>query len=188
MPSCLVYYGTSEGQTKKIAMRVAEHLRARGVTVDVVESPADVDPSRFDAVVIGDSIHIGRHHRHVLKFIQAHRTILEAIPTAFFSVCLGIASKNESDRENARHFIDDMVERTGWRPDRVAVFAGALKYSRYGLLTRFIMKKISASEGQSTDTKRDYEYTDWDAVAAFSTEFAEVLAAHGKATPAQAVR
>ncbi len=34
-------------------------------------------------------------------------------------------------------------------------------------LIRFVMKRIARSEGASTDTSRDYEYTDWSAVARF---------------------
>lgn len=172
MPSCLVYYGTSEGQTKKIADRLAEHLGARGIEVEVVESPSDVDPSEFDAVIVGDSIHLGHHHRHVLKFIERHRAILASRPSAFFSVCLAINSKNEEDRAAARGFVDDMTRKTGWKAEHTAVFAGALQYSKYGLLTRFIMKRIAKAEGASTDTSHDYEYTDWASV----TELADTVA------------
>lgn len=183
MSSCLVYYGTSEGQTRTIAARVAERLEARGIRVELAESPADVDPAQYDAVIIGDSIHIGRHHRRVLKFIEAHRAALEARPTAFFSVCLGVNSKNEADRKRAHAFVDDMIARTGWTPTHTISFAGALKYTQYGLLTRFVMKRIAAAEGGSTDTTRDHDYTDWDAVAAFTDAFADLLAAK----PASAV-
>jgi menaquinone-dependent protoporphyrinogen oxidase len=176
MSTCLVYYGTSEGHTRTIAARVAERLEARGIDVELAESPADVDPAEYDAVIIGDSIHIGRHHRRVLKFIRAHRAALDARPTAFFSVCLAVNSKNEADRKRAHAFVDDMIARTGWKPTRTTSFAGALKYTQYGLLTRFVMKRIAAAEGGSTDTTRDHDYTDWDAVAAFADAFAELLA------------
>ena len=175
MSSCLVYFGTSEGQTAKIAGAVAEHLGGRGIAVEVVEAPGEVDPSRFDAIVIGDSIHIGHYHRKVLAFIREHGEALRSKRSAFFSVCLGASSKNDEDRQRARAAVDDMMDKTGWTPDAVAVFAGALQYSKYGLLTRFIMKKIAAAEGLATDTSRDYEYTDWGSVAEFSGAVADRL-------------
>jgi len=48
-----------------------------------------------------------------------------------------------------------------------------LRYSRYDPITRWIMKKIAAKEGGPTDTSRDYELTDWEAV----DHFAEKLTA-----------
>ena len=175
MSSCLVYYGSSEGQTRKIAGRIAERLGARGIEVEVVESPAAVDPARFDAVIVGDSIHIGRYHRRVLKFIRAHRAVLAAKPSAFFSVCLAVNSKNAVDRERAHAFVDDMVASTGWTPGVSTSFAGALKYTHYGWLTRLVMKRIAAAEGGCTDTSRDHEYTDWATVLAFADAFADEL-------------
>ena len=175
MPSCLVYFGTSEGQTAKISEELAKHLRERGLEVEVAESPAEVDLARFDAVVIGDSVHIGHFHRKVVKFITKHLASLQAKRSAFFSVCLGISSENPEDRDRARAVVDDMIEHTGWHPDHVATFAGALKFSEYGLLTRFIMKKIAAHEGLAIDTSRDYEYTDWASVADFADQFADEL-------------
>ncbi len=177
MSTCLVYYATSDGQTAKIARRIAERLGIHGIAVEVAEAPADVDPARFDAVLVGDSIHIGHYHRKMMKFLRRRRDALAGRPSGFFSVCLGIASKNEEDRTRARGFVDAMVEETGWHPDRVAVFAGATAYTRYGPLTRWVMKRIAEREGGSTDTTRDHEYTDWSAVDAFADAFADDLVA-----------
>ena len=177
MSTCLVYYATSEGQTTKIARRIANRLATHGIEVEVVEAPADVDPARFDAVLVGDSIHIGHYHREMMKFLRKRREGLVDRPTGFFSVCLSIASKNEEDRAAARGFVERMIADTGWHPDRVAVFAGTCAYTHYGPLTRWVMKRIAAKEGASTDTSRDHEYTDWSAVDEFADEFADDLAA-----------
>ena len=39
--------------------------------------------------------------------------------------------------------------------------AGALLYTRYNPLVRFVMRRISRANGGPTDTSRDYEFTDW---------------------------
>ena len=54
----------------------------------------------------------------------------------------------------------------------VAVVAGALPYTRYSPLTRWMMRRIVAKAKGDTDTSRDYEYTDWEAVRRFAGEFA----------------
>ena len=53
--------------------------------------------------------------------------------------------------------------------------AGALLYTRYNFLVRFVMRQITKAEGGDTDTSRDYEYTDWDAVDRFAEAFARQL-------------
>ena len=73
------------------------------------------------------------------------------------------------------------LEQAQWRPDHVELIAGALLYTKYNFLKRFLMRRISGSEGGDTDTSRDYEYTDWAAVERFAEMFAREVAA--KATP-----
>ena len=68
--------------------------------------------------------------------------------------------------------IDRFVKETGWRPARVFPVAGALAYTRYNVLVRFVMKRIARKAGAPTDTTRDHELTDWRDV----DRFAAVLA------------
>jgi len=42
--------------------------------------------------------------------------------------------------------------------------AGALSYTKYNFLVRFVMKRIAKAQGASTDTSRDHELTDWEAL------------------------
>ncbi len=175
MPNSLIYYGTSEGQTAKVAQRIADRLREREIEVDLVEAPET--PGRplqeYAAILVGDSIHASGYHRPVLKFIRDNHDVIDQRPDGFFSVCLAAASKNPEERAKAKVFVDEMLEQTRWHPDRVAVFAGALAYSQYGLLKTWIMRRIAKAEGGDTDTSQDYEYTDWDDVDAFADAFAE---------------
>jgi menaquinone-dependent protoporphyrinogen oxidase len=85
----------------------------------------------------------------------------------------------ESDpawRAEAESHVAEFLAATGWRPVTTATFAGALRYPRYGPITRFIMKLISRSHGGPTDTHREYEFTDWMAVARFADQLRELLA------------
>jgi menaquinone-dependent protoporphyrinogen oxidase len=52
----------------------------------------------------------------------------------------------------------------------MALVAGRLAYTQYGFFKRWIMRAIARREGGSTDTTRDHEYTDWDAVTRFADE------------------
>jgi len=179
----LIVYGSLEGQTKKIAEHIAAILAAKGhatTTLSAENLSTDFSLDDFDAAIIGGSIHISKYPKPLLKFVTTHRDSLNKIPGALFTVCMAINSKLPGSREQAMHFGEAFKTQTGWRPALVETFAGAVKYTQYGFITRYIMKRISKHEGGSTDTSRDHEYTDWGGVAHFAEEFAVMLAAAEK--------
>ncbi len=188
MTRILVLYGTTEGQTEKIARRLAETMRKEGCQVEVIDSrrlPAAFSLSSYDAALIGASMHAGGFQRAVRDFVRQHRTELQGIPTGFFSVSLTEAyppGTHPEERAELQRYISRFFEETGWQPQHSARFAGALAYSRYGFFKRQAMKSIARRTGTPTDTSRDYEYTDWQAVARFGKAFASLL----KGTPAGA--
>jgi menaquinone-dependent protoporphyrinogen oxidase len=52
--------------------------------------------------------------------------------------------------------------------DDVEMIAGALRYSKYPLPLRWLMRRIAKQAGGDTDTSRDYEYTDWEQVDGYA--------------------
>lgn len=180
MASVLVLSATGEGQTAKVAGRIAELLETRGhdvTTVDVRRASGELAVEAFDAVLVGSSIHMGSHPGLVREFVRTERNALAERPSGFFQVCLSAASEAPERRAEADRYVEAFVAETGWRPDRTAVFAGALRYSQYGFVKRAMMKRIAAESTGDTDTGRDYEYTDWQAVERFATAFADLVEA-----------
>jgi len=175
MATFLVCYGTSEGQTQTVAGRIASILRRRDhdvTRVDLGAGPPDSPVASFDAVIVGASIHVGKHQPAVTAFVRDHREALAGKPTGFFQLSLSSAVDDETRRAEAANYAEAFVEETGLRPDRIGLFGGALRYSKYGFLKRLMMKRIAAAATGDTDTRRDYEYTDWAEVAAFANDFA----------------
>jgi menaquinone-dependent protoporphyrinogen oxidase len=118
------------------------------------------------------SLHIGKHQPAARRLVVANLARLNAVPSAFFSVSMAAAAKNPVDVESARTIASDFPTAAGWRPDAVECVAGRLAYTQYGFITRWLMKRIARKEGGATDTSRDWEYTDWDAVDRFADAFA----------------
>ncbi len=169
----LLVYGTSYGQTAKIAERIAARLRARGVSVRVArgDSPdAAAGLDEFDAVVVGASLIIGGYQRYIRRFVRAHAAALNGVPSAFFAVSGSEGGDDEDAKADALRVQRRFLDRHGWHPAFTASFAGAVAYTKYGPLVRRIMKRISRRAGGSTDTTRDHEYTDWGRVDAFADE------------------
>ena len=178
MSEILVVYASSEGQTAAIAERIANVLddEGHGVTLVHAAHPPDaLAVSAFDGVLVGASVHKGRHQSSIEAFVREHVDQLNRLPTAFVSVSLTAATPGPEKRVEAREQLQSVLEETGWDPERTQTVAGALAYSEYGLVTRFIMKRIAGREGLDTDTSRDHEYTDWEALDEFAREFAQLV-------------
>jgi len=189
MASVLVVFATREGQTQKVAERIAATLRSSGHAVelrDLERSAPKMDLSGFQAIFVGSPVRAEGYLRPVVRFAREHRAALDRVPSAFFSVGLAVLSKAHDGRAQTLEIVARFVTRTGWHPRRVELVAGALPWSKYGFLVRLVMKRIVRKEGGDTDTSRDYEYTDWPAVDAFAREF--VTAAVRPTPPAPQVQ
>lgn len=192
MANVLIAYATKEGQTGRIATRMAETFRAEGHDVELLDTEqAHVrgELDRFRLVVVGAPIRAREYPRSIVRFAREHRALLERLPSAFFSVGLAVCSRTSDGRAQTLEAVERFVKKTGWRPRRIELIAGALPYSKYDFVTRFVMRRIVAKEGGDTDTSRDYEYTDWQRVADFARELAGeirvtgVSACHSRSGP-----
>jgi menaquinone-dependent protoporphyrinogen oxidase len=177
MPRILLLYATTEGQTGLIAERIARALREKAHSVDLLPAdadPAPLDPAAYDGVMVGASIHYGRHPAYLRTLIRRHRDALAARPSAFFSVSLSAGGPRPKPKA-AQRYLDKFLRQTGWRPQLTATIAGAVRYSLYGPIKRRVMIVFVGLGGGETNTSRDYEYTDWDAVDRFADAYAHRL-------------
>jgi len=175
MTRVLVLYASTHGQTGRIAARIAETI-GPAAELRSIDTASTLAPWEYDAVVVGASVHAGHYQKAVLKWVRANAAALSRMPSAFFSVCLAAADDTEEARASSQHYIDEALEATGWQPRLVTGFAGALQYREYDVFTRLLIKLISKHEGHPTDTSRDHDFTDWDAVERFGAECAELAA------------
>ncbi len=172
----LVAYHSEEGQTAKVAERIVDRLRAGGLSVDGVELEMAPAPVGYDVVVLGDSIHAGRHSRALRRYIGINGPELAQRPAALFQVSLTSASHDDEHDAVAAGLAEALSRDTGLQPAAVGLFAGALRYSRYGRVKRTMMRSIARHDGRDDDTSRDHEYTDWDAVDRFADTVAALVA------------
>jgi len=174
MKRILVLYATREGQTAKVAERLAEHLRAGGAEVSLVDAAntltADaLELERFDRLVFGGSMHAGGLEKELVRFINGHEDELRRRERSLFVVLLSAATKDPALREEWLGDAHRKIEAQLRVPfEHVEMIAGALRYSKYGLLLRWTMRSIARKAGGDTDTSRDYEYTDWDQVERYA--------------------
>ncbi|MCA9836445.1 MAG: menaquinone-dependent protoporphyrinogen IX dehydrogenase [Trueperaceae bacterium] len=184
MAHVLILYATQEGQTRSIAEFIGDILKDEGHTaeVDSVDTPKTL--GSFDAVMIGASIHIGHYPQSLRDFIKKHIKRLNAMPSAFFSVCLTASKTDEEHRALAQNYLDGLFNESDWKPDLSTSFAGALKFTQYGFFKTQLMKAIAKREHLQVDSKHDYSYTSWEKVMRFAMKFVQLL--KKPAAPSQA--
>lgn len=177
MSNILVVYGTNDGHTAKVAAFIADVGRRAGHAVEVVRADSETpDPAAFDGILVGASVRGRRHQKYVRRWIASHRDTLEKKPSAFFQVSLSSTVKDAAHEREAMSVVQRMIADTGWNPARIGLFAGALMYTKYSWMVRLVMWMISKSRGGDTDTSKDYEYTDWAEVEAWTSAFFASLA------------
>ena len=175
MANTLIAYATRHGHTEKVARRVAGVLRARGHSPELVDTDRVnwfPDSPRIRAVLVCAPIIVGGYPRSIVRFVKDHRALLARVPSAFLSVGLAIASRTTDGRADTLRVVETFATRTGWRPTRVELVAGALPYSKYNFFVRLVMRQMAARAGGDVDMSRDYKYTDWAALDRFASEFA----------------
>lgn len=181
MSKILIIYATKYGQTAKIASVLESELRHLGHEAMTAEARAALGQEKaddYDAVLIGAPVYASKYPSPVKKWVKANSAALSWKPNAFFSVCLGILEKeNEAAQRREHEIVQEFLYSVGWKPSLWAIFAGAMPYTKYNWLMRFIMKRIAGKAGGDTDTTQDYEYTDWELVRKLARDLDAAIAA-----------
>lgn len=166
--SILILYSSTDGQTLEICQRIAAMLESHGHAVSLapISSPQEGLES-FDKIVIGARIRYGRHHQDVYEFIEKHLPLLQARPSAFFSVNV-VARKPNKNTPETNPYMRRFLGQIAWRPDALAVFAGKFDYSKYRFLDRQMIRLIMYITHGPTAPDTVADFTDWKKVDAFA--------------------
>jgi len=170
----LIIYGTTEGQTRKIAAWTATHIRERGHQVELLDSAAlasDLKLGAFHAFIIAASVHQTHHQDAITNFVFAHHELLNARPSAFISVSLSAALEDE--KPEAQKYVDRLVSVTGWQPSVTILLGGALRFTEYDYFQEQFVKFVVMKRSRTVGPERDHEFTDWNALADFVDRFLE---------------
>lgn len=173
------FISSRHGQTLKIANYIKQQLEKEAkspVLFEIHEISKTGDRRKVegdsDLVIVGAPIYAKRFPRAMIQWVHANRKALEGKTSAFYSVSLNAVDERPECRVTDDLMLRKFLADTDWTPEFIASLGGALKYRSYNWWIRHLMKRISALSGGPTDTKRDFELTDWSVVK----EFAQALA------------
>jgi menaquinone-dependent protoporphyrinogen oxidase len=164
----LILYGTTEGQTRKIAEAIAKQLKDYGDAVTLIDATGDmseIDVRDYDAAIIAASIHAGQYQASVLHFARANAAWLNRMPSAFVSVSLSAAGTDPEDLKGIADCADRFKNETGWTTPEVHQVAGAFRFTEYDFFKRWVLRLIAWEKKVKIEPGKDVELTNWDALS-----------------------
>lgn len=173
----LVVFATWHGHAREVAKQIAGVAVANGTDAEVREvhdmRSGDSLLQTCDGVIVVGSVHFAVHGHRLRRFVRHRLEKLTQVPSAFVSI--SGASASLDGEEQAGRYVQRFLRATGWKPDMVLLCAGAVRFTSYDPITRAAMKFASRIAGRGSDVSRDYVYTNWPSVHAFTHEFLDVV-------------
>lgn len=180
----LLVYGTTEGQTRKIAEFIANRLRTNGDAVTLTDATGDLDSISVrdhDAAILAGSLHAGEYQKPLAHFARANHAWLNLMPSAFISVSLSAAGTDPEELKGIATCAERFKEATGWTTPEVHQVAGAFRFTEYDFFKRWLMKLIAWEKGVKVEPGRDLDLTNWDALS----ETVDAMRARWSGVPAR---
>jgi menaquinone-dependent protoporphyrinogen oxidase len=145
-PKVLVAYASKHGTTREVAESIARTLGERGLAVEVEEARRVRDITRYDAVVVGGGLYMGKWHADARRLLKRHRGELAAKRLAVFG--MGPDSLEESKVAESRKQLDRALAATPeLEPIAVTIFGGALEPESW----RFPFNRLPAFDARNWD-------------------------------------
>jgi menaquinone-dependent protoporphyrinogen oxidase len=172
-----LFYATRDGQSRRIAERIASRLIERGIHAPphdlAVALPAPLRLAETRPVVVVAAVRYGRHLPEAEQFLATYRALRAPPPLVFLSVNL-TARKPGKNTAEGNVYLRKSIARHRLTPVLALAFAGRLDYSRYGWLDRQAIRFIMMLTGGPTDPKTCVEYTAWNEVDDVALRIAEL--------------
>jgi len=162
-----LFYATRDGQSRRIAERIAGRLMERGIPAlphDLAAAmPAPQKLAEMRLVAVVAAVRYGRHLPEAEHFLAIYRALRAPPPLVLLSVNL-TARKPGKDTAQGNVYLRKSIARHRLTPALALAIAGRLEYPRYGWLDRQAIRFIMLLTGGPTDPKTCVEYTAWNEV------------------------
>lgn len=170
-----LFYATRDGQSRRIAERIAARLHERGITASPRDLAApDLVPEELatcQLLAVVAAVRYGRHLPEAERAFAACRALPWCPPMVLLSVNL-TARKPGRDTVEGNQYLRKSINRHRLRPVLAAAIAGRLDYQRVGWLDRQIIRLIMTLTGGPTDPCSAFEFTDWQVVDGIAAQIA----------------
>lgn len=163
----LVAYASKYGATREIAERIGDVLRQAGVPVDVTPARSDLDLTRYQAVVLGSAVYVGKWQKEAEGFLKANEKSLAAKPVWIFSS--GPTGEGNPVElvggERVPPALQPIIDRI--QPRDVTIFHGNIALDKVNPIEKWAVKSL---------VKKPFgDYRDWGGITTWAGKIAETL-------------
>lgn len=178
-----LFYATRDGQSRRIAERIAGRLAERGIPSRprdlAVALPASHQLAEARLVAVVAAVRYGRPLPESERLLALYRRLSAPPPLVLLSVNL-TARKPGKDSVEGNAYLRKSIARHQLAPVLALALAGRLDYARYRWLDRQLIRFIMKLTGGPTDLKTCIEYTPWHVVDDIALRIAEL---YGRSPP-----
>jgi len=162
----LVTYASKYGATQEIAEEIGQVFSHTGLSTDVLPIKLVSDLSRYQALIIGSAVYIGKWRKEAVRFLKANEKKLSGRSVWLFSS----GPTGEGDPVEILkgwrlpRAIRPIVDRI--KPRGICVFHGDVNVSKLNSIEKSMIKNVEAPVG---------DFRDWDAIRSWANTVAVEL-------------
>ena len=145
--SILIAYASRHGFTKKCAEILAKKLDGNADICDLGSNKPDL--SKYDKVIVGGSVYIGKILKSTARFCAANLDTLKVKKLGLF-IC-GMAGENDAMAQLEANFPKELLAAAAAK----GAFGGEFSFDNMNPLERFMIKKISGSDANQSCLRED---------------------------------
>ncbi len=145
----LIAYGTKHGCTEKCATELSKELDGN-VEIINLKNNNKIDLNKYDSVIIGGSVYIGKIQKEVTEFINSNLNELLKKQIGLF-IC-GMQEEGATlDNEITDNFHPDLLASA----KSVQYFGGEFIFNKMNFMEKIIIKKIIKITSNKSNIKHD---------------------------------
>lgn len=162
----LVAYASKYGSTAGIAEKIGEIMAEQGIDVDVSEVNKVAGLRKYDAIVLGSAVYIGKWRKDAVRFVNVFEKELNEKKVWIFST--GPTGKGDPsvllEGWNMPKNLEPLVKLIA--PEDITIFHGSLDIDKLNGVHRFMIKKVKAPIG---------DFRVWEDIRAWAEKIAHEL-------------
>jgi len=144
----LITYCTRHGCTEKVAKQIRDFLGDEA-TLYNLKDKKQVDPTTFDRIIIGGSIHAGQIQKKVKKFYTENLDLLLQKELGIFICCMEEGEKAEQELQDV--FPDTLLSHA----KATACLGGEFNFEKMNFLEKMIVRKVAKVDRSVSNIKND---------------------------------
>ncbi|QPC80507.1 flavodoxin domain-containing protein [Phototrophicus methaneseepsis] len=170
----LVAYATRYGSTQEVAESIAQTLYEQGFLAEIQPMQSVQILTRFDAVVLGAPMYIGKWHPDAHRFVVEHQDALKQQHVAIFA--LGPISTDKEEMLGSRHQLEEELKRYDWlKTVSCEMFVGRYDPAKLSIAHK-LLAALPASPLHGVSAT---DYRNWDAIREWASALPKKLKAAG---------